>query len=359
MAKSELYGLIMAGGRGTRFWPKSRANRAKQVLSFTGEHTLIQGTVERLKPLIPPERIWIITNDLLRNEIIRQLPEVPKKQIIAEPAPRNTAPCIGLAAEILSRIDKNATLGVFPSDHLILTPKRFLQFAKAAHKAAARGELVTLGIQPRWPETGYGYVEFGKDAQPGSLESFKVKQFREKPDLATAKKYVKSGRFAWNSGMFFWRVDVILDALRHHLPKTHTLLAGLPDFQKRGFDQALADIFPKAENISIDYAVLEKAGNVTGIATDDFGWNDLGSWNAVYEVAAKDASANVLRGDVLLSNTQRSYVEANGKLVALVGVEDLVVVDTPDALLVVHRDKAQDVGALVKMLQEKKRNELL
>src|SRR5580692_9960283 len=211
---SHLYGLILAGGRGTRFWPRSRRANAKQVLKFFGDRSLIQQTVDRLRPVLPPERIWILTNGYLRSEIIKQLPEVPKEQILAEPAQRNTAPAIGLAAHILQSIDPNAVMGVFPSDHVIAKPARYLQFVRPALQAAAAGKMVVLGIQARWPETGYGYVEFPKNVKPGSREAVAVRRFREKPDAATARRYVKAGNFYWNAGMFFWKASVLLDALR-------------------------------------------------------------------------------------------------------------------------------------------------
>src|ERR1700678_2115846 len=201
---SHLYGLILAGGRGTRFWPRSRRANAKQVLKFFGERALIQQHVDRLRPVLPPERIWILSNGYLRSEIIKQLPEVPKEQILAEPAQRNTAPAIGLAAHILHSIDKDAVMGVFPADHVIAKPARYLKFVRPALRAAAEGKIVVLGIQARWPETGYGYVEFPKNVQAGSLAPVSVRRFREKPDLKTARRYVKAGNFYWNAGMFFW-----------------------------------------------------------------------------------------------------------------------------------------------------------
>jgi mannose-1-phosphate guanylyltransferase len=359
MQPSQRYGLIMAGGRGTRFWPRSRQTRAKQVLPLAGERSLIQQTVDRLRPLLPPERLFIVTNHHLRDQIVTQLPEVPPAQIIAEPAPRNTAPCIGLAAHLLQQIAPGASLGVFPADHWIEQPDAFLPIVDAAFSAAERGELVVLGIQPRWPETGYGYVEFHAGIEPGALSTRPVVQFREKPDLATAQTYLASGRFFWNSGMFFWTAQTILAALRQHLPQTLTLLASLPPLHDPGFPAALELAFPKCENISIDYAVLEKAANVTGIATSDFGWNDLGSWNAVYEIASKDDRGNAAKGDVLLLNASGNYVEGAGKLIALAGVDGLVVVDTPDALLVTTRERAQEVGRLVKALEEARRFDLL
>ena len=359
MPQSHEYGLILAGGRGTRFWPRSRRNRAKQVLPIAGEQTMIQATVERLRPLIPPERIWILTNAHLRDEVVRQLPEVPEKQILAEPAQRNTAPAIGLAAEILATLDPEAVMGVFPSDHVITKPKRFLRLVKQAFRSAQQGKLMVLGIQPRYAETGFGYIEFPKDTEAGALTAVEVKSFREKPDEATARKYVKAGRFYWNAGMFFWRAGVFLDELRRHVPKTATLLSSLPAYDHAEFTERLAEVFPKCENISVDYAVMEKSARVSGLACDEFGWSDVGSWNAVYDLLPKDKNGNVVRGELLSFDSRGNYVDAGGKLVALVGVQDLVVVDTPDALLIVPRDRAQKVGDLVKQLELQRRDELL
>lgn len=353
------YGLILAGGRGTRFWPRSRRAKAKQVLNFFGERSLIQQTVDRLAPAIDPERIWVLTNDYLRDEIIRQLPEVPKKQILAEPAQRNTAPCIGLAAHILQSIDPEALMGVFPADHIITKPARYIRLVKAAFKAAAKGNIAVIGIQPRWPETGYGYVEFAGEVEPGRPEAQSVASFREKPDLKTAKKFVSAGRFYWNAGMFFWRADVVSEALRQFQPKTWSLLAALPPWGSRQFGPRLAEAFPRCENISVDYAILEKAKGVVGVAADDIGWSDVGSWNAVYELQKKDGNGNACTSPTLLNEATGCYVDAKGKLVALLGVRNLVIVDTSDALLIADRERAQDVGKLVKQLEEQRRDELL
>jgi mannose-1-phosphate guanylyltransferase len=358
MPSSHRYALIMAGGRGTRFWPRSRKRNAKQVLRFFGERSLIQQTVDRLKAVVPPENIWVITNDFLQKEIRAQLPEVPKAQIIAEPAQRNTAPCIGLAAKILYELDPEAVMGVFPADHLIAKEARFRGFVKSAYKATANHDVVVLGIQPQWPETGYGYVEFPKGIQPGTTDAQGVTSFREKPDAPTAQNFVAEGNFFWNAGMFFWKTSTVLELMRHHLPKTATLLAGLPSFKSRGFQAKLAEIYPLCENISVDYGIMEKAANVAGLPVDDIGWNDVGSWEAVYALAAKDKDRNASRGDLIIENSRGNYVDA-GKTVALVGVEDLVVVDTPDALLICHRSKSQDVSKLVKTLEQKKRENLL
>ncbi|MEO7650384.1 MAG: sugar phosphate nucleotidyltransferase [Bryobacteraceae bacterium] len=359
MSKANHYGLILAGGRGTRFWPLSRRTRAKQVLNVVGESTLIQATVERLSPMIPPERLWVLTNEHLRKEIIRQLPQVPAAQILAEPEQRNTAPAIGLAAHILQSIDPHAVMGVFPSDHVIAKPKRYLQFLKPAFAAAEKGQIAVLGIEARRPETGYGYIEFPKGTAKGLLTPSPVLRFREKPLPPVAKKFVKAGHFYWNAGMFFWRADVLLEALRRYLPKTATILSSLPPFSSRQFAAKLKEAFPKSEDISIDFAVLERAENVVGLACDDFGWNDVGSWEAVHEMLADGRDGNVARSEALYDEASGNYIDARGKLVALVGVKNLIVVDTPDALLIVDRSKSQRVGDLVKLLERSGRHELL
>jgi len=359
MLHPHYYGLILAGGRGTRFWPRSRRGAAKQVLKVLGDRSLIQQAVDRLKPLIPPERLWVLTNGYLRSEIVRQLPEVPPDQIVAEPAQRNTAAAIGLAAHILHSLDPDAVMGVFPSDHVVTRAGRFRQLLRAALRAAEGGSIAVLGIQPRWAETGYGYIEFPRGTTPGSLTPAPVRRFREKPDAAVARRYVAAGRFYWNAGMFFWRADVLLGQLRRHLPKTATLLASLPGFRDPGFEAALQRTFPLAEKISIDYAVLERAQGVVGIPCDEIGWSDLGSWNSIHELLPRDREGNSRRDNVLPSASSGNYVDAPGKLVALLGVKDLIVVDTPDALLVAHRDSAQDVGRIVELLEQRKREDLV
>jgi mannose-1-phosphate guanylyltransferase len=352
------YGLILAGGRGTRFWPRSRKACSKQVLNIVSERSLIQETVDRLTPLIPPERIWVLTNHALRDTIVKQLKGVPARQILAEPAQRNTAPAIGLAAHIIGSLDPDAVMGVFPADHVIGKPAAYRTTVRSAFRAAEAGRLMAVGIQPRWAETGYGYLEFPRGVAAGH-EPVPVRRFREKPAPTAAKRFVKAGNFYWNSGMFFWRTSVLLDELKKHMPRTASLLASLPKFGGRGFQQALDGTFPLCENISIDYAVMEKAADVCGIPARDFGWNDVGSWNAVYELLPRDASGNCLRDEAISIDAINNFVDAKGKLVALVGVSDLIVVDTPDALLIGTRDRAQQVGEIVKELERRGRNHLL
>jgi len=329
------------------------------VLNVVGERSLIQATVDRLSPVIPPERLWVLTNDHLRDIIIKQLPNVPARQILAEPMQRNTAPAIGLAAQILHQQDPDAVMGVFPSDHVIGRNPEYRGTVKAALKGAGQGHLMVVGIQPRWPETGYGYVEFPKGSAAGSPGPIAVRRFHEKPVLAKAKRYVSAGNFYWNSGMFFWRTDVFLEELRQHLPRTATILASLPRFGSRRFASQLATAFPLCDNISIDYAVLEKAKGVHGIAAGDFGWNDVGSWNAVYELLERDQHGNAIALESIALDSHNNFVDARGKVVALVGVHDLIIVDTPDALLVASRDRAQQVGDIVKALEKRNRHDLL
>ena len=362
MPKQNYYGLILAGGRGTRFWPRSRRARAKQVLNVVGERSLIQNTVDRLSPMIAPDHIWVLTNDHLRKQIVKQLPEVPSRQIIAEPEQRNTAPAIGLAAHILQSIDGDAVMGVFPSDHVIADPATYLRMLEPAFEAAQEGKIAVLGIRPRWPETGYGYIEFPAGIELDASASVPVRQFHEKPDPDTARKYFEAGHYYWNAGMFIARAATLLETLRTYLPKTATLLAGLPRFAHREFASRVKKTFPLCESVSIDYGVMEKAaadGKVAGVPCAEFGWNDVGSWNAVYELLDRDGHGNAARSPLLLLNGSGNFIDAGGKLVALLGVKDLIVVDTPDALLVADRSRAQEVGDLVKMLEKSGRHDLL
>jgi mannose-1-phosphate guanylyltransferase/mannose-6-phosphate isomerase len=259
---------------------------------------------------------------------------------------------------MLHEADPDAIMGVFPADHLILKEPRFRNFVKAAFRAAEKHDVVVLGIQPRWAETGYGYIEFPRDVTPGLLQPVSVSSFREKPDARTAKRFVERGNFYWNAGMFFWRVAVVLDLIRKYQPKTATLLASLPPVKSKKFLPGLAEAYPLCDNISIDYAIIEKAKSVAGFAVDDIGWSDVGSWEAVYNLAEKDENANAAQNGLIAEASRGNYVDSN-RLVALVGVENLVIVDTPDALLIADRRKAQDVSKVVKALETNQREDLL
>lgn len=360
MSEKNRFALIMAGGRGTRFWPRSRKRHAKQVLPVFGERSLIQQTFDRTAPLVPAERTWILTNGDSRPAILEQLPQVPVPQVIAEPAQRNTAPCNALAAHILCDADPDAIVGVLPADHVVTDEPAFRRVIEAAYQAAESGDLVVVGVQPRWADEGYGYIEFPEGVTAGSLEPVKVRSFREKPARDVAERYVAAGNYFWNSGMFFWRASSFLDAVRKHDPQTATIIASLPPVTSPAFSAALAEAYPRCENISVDYAIYERATNVSGIPAGNFGWNDVGTWHAVWDLLDRDGDENALRGELLAVDSRRNYVDAaKGKLVALVGVEDLVIVDTPDALLIADRRNAQRVGELVKRLEKNGRDDLL
>jgi mannose-1-phosphate guanylyltransferase len=365
--KPNFYPVILAGGSGTRFWPRSRKKMAKQVLALDGKQTMIQQTVARLMPLSDKKRFWVITNSNLQGVIRKQLKQLNKQQIIAEPASRNTAPAIGLAAFLLAKKDPDAVLGLFPSDHVIGNEKQFRADVKRAIEIAAAGEnIVVMGVKPTRAETGYGYIETGA-TENGVM---RVRRFREKPDAKTAEQFVAAGNFYWNSGMFVWSARTLVNALNEHLPNTAALLKQVADtFGTRRFEKTFAKLFPQCENISIDYAVLEprsaRGGGASGIycIPADFGWNDLGSWTALYEHRVNgdfNAQPNVFEasGEFAL-NAAGNYIHAPKKFVAAVGVSNIVVVETEDALLVTTREHAQDVGKVVKHLSENKLNKLL
>jgi len=364
---SNFYPVILAGGRGTRFWPLSRKKRAKQLLALDGKQTMIQQTVARLLLLAPASRFWIITNDDLRLAISKQLPALPKAQVLAEPAGRNTAPAIGLAAFLLLRENPDAVIGMFPSDHVIADEKRYRETLQRGIEIAAAGEnIVVLGIRPNRPETGYGYIEAGSAFEG---EALRVRRFTEKPDPQKAAEFVQAGNYFWNSGMFLWSARTLANALREHLPRTAALLEEIAaTFGTRKFAATFRRQYPKCENISADYAVLEprsakgeREGNIFCLPAD-FGWNDLGSWTALHEHHTAKTSPPegniVTAAGVFVLNAHGNYVHAPGKFVAAVGVSDLVVVETPDALLITTRHHAQDVGKVVKHLDEKKLHKL-
>jgi mannose-1-phosphate guanylyltransferase len=367
MAKNaNFYPVILAGGRGTRFWPLSRKKRAKQLLALDGKQTMIQQTVARLLPLASPKQFWIITNDDLRSAILKQLPQLPKAQVLAEPVGRNTAPAIGLAAFLLLREHPDAVIGMFPSDHVIGDEESYRATIKRGAEIAAAGEnIVVLGIRPSRAETGYGYIEVGGV----SGDALRVRRFTEKPDAAKAAAFVAAGNYFWNSGMFLWSARTLANALREHLPKTAPLLEEIAAaFGTRKFAATFRRLYPRCENISIDYAVLEprsakgeQAGNIFCLPAD-FGWNDLGSWTALHEhhtAKSNPQQGNLIQGaGAFVLNAHGNYIHAPGKFVAAVGVSNLVVVETPDALLITTLQHAQDVGKVVKHLDEKKLHRL-
>jgi len=364
--KFAFYPVILAGGRGTRFWPLSRKRMAKQLLPLNSEKSMIQETVERLLPLANARQFWIITNGDLRDAIVRQLKGLEKKQIIAEPVGRNTAPAIGLAAFLLARRDPSAVIGMFPSDHVIVNEKRFRADINRATEIAASGaNIVVIGIPPTRAETGYGYIEAGGAASRGVLQ---VCRFTEKPTVDVAEQFVRAGNFFWNSGMFVWGARTLANALSEHLPKTAPLLEDIAaSYGTRSFEKTFDRLYPKCESISIDYAVLEprsaKGEGKSGIycIPASFGWNDLGSWAALYEhhCLGRDGENVIQAQQSFTLNAEGNFIHAKQKFVAAVGVKNLVVVETDDALLITTLENAQDVGKVVKYLDETKMKRLV
>jgi mannose-1-phosphate guanylyltransferase len=377
--------VILAGGSGTRFWPRSRKAKAKQVLALDGQRTMIQQTLDRLLPLADASDVWVITNDLLDDVIGEQLPEVPRERILSEPAARNTAPACALAAFLLERSAPETVIGIFPSDHVIKDTARFAEVIRAGVALAAGGDnVVVLGVPPSRAETGYGYIELGAavivdkaddpDGQGEGIEAHLVRRFTEKPDRARAEEFVASGNYRWNGGIFLWSAKTLAGAIREFRPAMAPPLEkiaaayGTPEFER-----VFAEEYPKCESISIDYAVLEprsaKGEMSSGIycLPGDFAWNDLGCWSALHEhVAACPPDmvsiANVIDGQDPLTisiDSCGNYVYAPGKVIALVGVSDLVVVQTGDALLITTRERSQDVGKVVAQLKTAGREDLI
>ncbi len=351
----------MAGGKGTRFWPLSREKRPKHLLSITGEKSIISYTVERISPLVPDNNIMVVTGASHSDDIKKELSSLPEENIIVEPMGRNTAPCIGLAALHIRKKDPDAVMVVLPADHLIGDEKNFLSVLSDAADIARRGEhLVTVGIRPTKPETGYGYIERGKTFDTkGTAAIYDVRSFREKPDLPTAETFLKDGGFYWNSGMFLWKVSTLLDSIERFLPDLYSQLLTIE--KSLGTDRedaAVEEMYKKMQPISIDYGVMEKADNVL-VIPGDFGWSDVGSWDVLWEVLEKDKKGNVLKGNILSINTADSLVFGSDKLVTLVGVKGLIVVETEDALLICDKNASQDVKKLVETMEEENMKEYL
>ncbi len=366
------YAVILAGGRGTRFWPRSRTRTPKQLLNIVGRDTMLVQTAARLAPVFPASRLWVVTNTEQASAVRRQLPRVAPSHILEEPAGRNTAAAIGLAAAHLLHIglgkQNDALMAVLPADHYIAQPARYLNVVRAAlHVAQAPGALVVLGIPPTRPETGYGYIERwrGKQLYTGGVPVFAVRRFTEKPALALARRYVASRRYFWNAGMFFWRLSTFLGNLETFLPKTHDALMRLAgEIGTPRYAKTLARIYPRLENISVDYAILEPATRrrtapSVFVLPAEVGWSDIGSWATVYELAAHNAGENVSAGRFFALDAHGNFFFSPKKFVAAIGVRDLVVVETDDALLICPRDRAQDVGKIVKHIEAERLSRLL
>ena len=364
MNLESVYAIIMAGGVGSRLWPRSRETSPKQLLHIMGDGTMIQNTVARLQPMVPPERVFVVTNAKQIEGFRRQIPAVPEENLIAEPFGRNTAPCIGLAAKIIQAREPNAIMVVLPADHWIENVREFQNRIRIACEVAEekRG-LVTLGITPTRPETGYGYIQWSdRNVDLGEFYDRgvrNVRTFAEKPDLRTAQRFLESGDFLWNSGMFIWRADTILAAFEQHLPDLCDQIETIGNaIGKDDYPTVLESTYKRMTPISIDYGVMEKAKKVY-VLECDFGWSDVGSWDETYRLSRKDGDGNSLQGEVVAIDTADSYVRSDGRMIATIGLKDVIIVDTPDALLVCNRGQSQKVQSVVDYLRRKKITSLL
>ncbi len=368
--------VILAGGSGTRFWPRSRRAQAKQVLALEGERTMIQQTLDRLQPVSAATDAWVITNGWLAEIVTAQLPALATAKILSEPCPRNTAPACALVAFLLEKTEPDTVLGIFPSDHVVAQPERFADVLKAGIALAAAGEnIIVMGVPPTRPETGYGYIEQGAavaeslPSRLAQLDVHRVRRFREKPDAHTAERFLAAGNYLWNGGIFLWSVRTLCAAVREHAPdlapplETIAAAHGTPEFE-----EVFAREYPHCENISVDYAILERRSakgerrsNIFCLPAD-FGWNDLGSWASLHEHLGQHETENVMDGKttgLFAIQATGNYVFAPGKTVALLGVDGLVVVETADALLITTRARSQDVSKVVRAVHEAGRDDLI
>ncbi len=359
--ESSFHAIVPAGGSGTRLWPLSRANRPKFLLPLPGPRTMIQETVHRLMPLCDPQNILIMTGSAHAGEVLRQLPDLRSDQIIVEPMPRGSGPAIGLGVAIAAKRDSDAIVGSFAADHIVNDQQRFNAAVRTAIETARQGYLVTIGIQPGYPETGYGYIRSGGalGESDGTIVST-VEEFKEKPDVETATRYVESGKYLWNASMFVWQARTLMEELRKHLPEladaieTIAAVWDTPDQER-----VMAEIWPEIRDVTIDNGILEKSDRVA-VVPGDFGWTDLGDWHGFGTVANSDAASNTVIGAELLANdVQGAVVVGNGRLVAMLGVRDIVVVDTSDALLICDRSRAQEVRDLVSSLKQQGSTDLI
>ena len=352
----KLYAVIMAGGVGARFWPRSKKKTPKQLLKIFGERTMIQDTVERISELVPISNILIVTNKEQREGILNQLPQLPAENIIIEPFGRNTAACIGLASVLIQSSDPNAITFVLPADHVIQDTKEYINTLNtAANFADKESALITIGIEPKRPETGYGYIQF--DDRAVEMNVCKVNTFAEKPNYSTAVRFIESGDFYWNSGMFIWKVETILDEIKQHMPDLYDGLNLIKD--KIGtpeYDSILKNVYGQLRNISIDYGIMEKSDKVY-LVKGNFSWSDVGSWEAVYQLGEKDEEGNIKVGSTYLDMVHDSYIYSPEKFTAVIGLDNVVVINNEDALLVCRMDKSQDVKKVIDYLKLNKLND--
>ena len=342
--------VILAGGSGTRFWPYSRHSRPKQLLNIVGDQSMLQMTVDRLRKIRKVTDIYIVTREDLYECVIQDISGINPKNVIAEPSGKNTAPAIGLVGALLGLSEPNTILGIFPADHLIVGHRKFEKAVNTADHLAKKGEnLVTIGIRPTSPSTAYGYIQFDEASDEDHLGAYQVKTFAEKPHKDLAKRFVASGDFVWNAGMFFWKVSTFLNAIKKHMPELSESLKAIAPKIKKG--ESFRDIWHFIKPESIDYGLLEKAKNIY-MVSGEFKWNDIGSWNALYDVLNTNVDGNIVRGKGKVMDGKNNLIQSNGRFTAVLGVSNLVVVNTDDATLVVPRDKVEDVKAMVDFLKK-------
>jgi mannose-1-phosphate guanylyltransferase len=346
----------MAGGVGTRFWPLSRESNPKQFLKIIYDKSMLQMTVERLLPKIKMGDIYIVTAQSQVELTKKHLPQLPAENIIIEPFGMNTAPCIAISAQYLARkYDKNEKMIVLPADHLIALKDDFLASLNVGKDSAELDNLVTFGIKPDYPSTGYGYIEAGREIEKGM---FNVKQFKEKPDLKTAETFLDAGNFFWNSGMFMWKIETILKAYQDHLPKVTEVLKKIETkWNLEGLSADISYEYTEMPKLPVDIGIMEKAEKRVVIPVD-YGWSDVGSWKALYDISQKDENNNVLKCKSEIIESKNNYVNSD-KFVALIGVENLVVIDSGDALLIASKDRSEDVKKIVEKLKKDGKEELL
>lgn len=352
----DVFPVIMAGGSGTRFWPRSREKKSKQFLSILQKRTLIEATVLRFKNMTDVNNIFIVTRENQREELLKQIKTIPQENILFEPMGRDTAPCIGLAALFVMKKDPDGLMIVSPADHLIRKEKLFQKAMEAGIQLARDNEvIVTLGIQPDRPSTGYGYIQIDQNlVLVNGVKTYTVKTFAEKPNLATAERFLESGDFFWNSGIFIFKASHIMSLMEEWLPELYDELMEIgKSIGTDAFPKVFENVYSQIKGISIDYGVMEKAKNVC-MVNGEFGWNDLGSWEQIYKLSPKDKNGNAIDGDAIVLDTQNSYVYSSDGLVTLLGLDDVIVVKEKDALLICKRDRAEDVKSVVNRIKRNK-----